>query len=80
VPGVGLIVAATFVSVIDDARRFKNAHAVGAYLGLVPSETTSCGRAHWLEASPPRWMMASAGRIQERHRPAGTRVQAGRRC
>jgi transposase len=32
VPGVGLIVAATFVSVIDDARRFKNAHAVGAYL------------------------------------------------
>jgi len=43
VPGVGLIVAATFVSVIDDARRFKNAHAVGAYLGLVPSETTSGG-------------------------------------
>ena len=37
------IVAATFVSVIDDARRFKNAHAVGAYLGLVPSETTSGG-------------------------------------
>jgi transposase len=43
VPGVGLIVAATFVSVIDDAKRFKDAHAVGAYLGLVPSETTTGG-------------------------------------
>ena len=43
VPGVGLIVAATYVSVIDDAKRFKNAHAVGAYLGLVPSEATTGG-------------------------------------
>jgi transposase len=43
VPGVGLIVAATFVSVIDDAKRFDSAHAVGAYLGLVPSEATTGG-------------------------------------
>jgi transposase len=43
VPGVGLIVGATFVSVIDEAGRFKNAHAVGAYLGLVPSESTTGG-------------------------------------
>lgn len=43
VPGVGLIVAATYVSVIDDAKRFKNANAVGAYLGLVPSEATTGG-------------------------------------
>jgi transposase len=43
VPGVGLIVAATFVSVLDEAKRFRNAHAVGAYLGLVPSETTTGG-------------------------------------
>jgi transposase len=42
-PGVGLIVASTFVSVIDQAKRFRNAHAVGAYLGLVPSELTSGG-------------------------------------
>lgn len=46
VPGVGLIVAATFVSVIDEAKRFKNAHAVGAYLGLVPSEATTGGPNH----------------------------------
>ena len=31
------------MSVIDDAKRFKNAHAVGAYLGLVPSEATTGG-------------------------------------
>ena len=43
VPGVGLIVAATFVSVIDDAKRFHNGQAVGAYLGLVPSENTTGG-------------------------------------
>jgi transposase len=42
-PGVGLIVAATFLSVIDDPKRFKNAHAVSAYLGLVPSEFTTGG-------------------------------------
>jgi len=43
VPGVGLIVAATYVSVIDEAGRFRNAHAVAAYLGLVPSEATTGG-------------------------------------
>ena len=42
-PGVGLIVAATYVSVIDDAKRFRNAHAVSAYLGLVPGEATTGG-------------------------------------
>jgi transposase len=43
-PGVGLIVAAAFVSVIDDAKRFRHAHQVEAYLGLVPSEHTSVQR------------------------------------
>jgi transposase len=42
-PGVGLIVAATYVSVIDDAHRFRNAQAVGSYLGLAPSEDTTGG-------------------------------------
>ncbi len=44
VPGVAVIVAATFVSVIDEAKRFRNAHAVSAYLGLVPSENTTGGK------------------------------------
>lgn len=38
-----MIVAATFVSVIDEAKRFPHAHAVAAYLGLVPSEATTGG-------------------------------------
>jgi transposase len=44
VPGVGPIVAAQFVSVIDEARRFRNAHQVECYLGLVPSEDTTGGK------------------------------------
>ena len=43
-PGVALIVAAPFVSVIDEAKRFRNAHAVSAYLGLVPGENTTGGK------------------------------------
>jgi transposase len=43
-PGVSLIVAAAFVSVIDEAHRFTNAHQVESYLGLVPNEDTTGGR------------------------------------
>ena len=45
-PGVGLIVAAAFVSAVDDARRFATAHELEAYLGLVPSEHSSGDRRH----------------------------------
>jgi transposase len=44
VPGVGVVVAASFVSVIDDAKRFARAHQVESYLGLVPSEDSSGGK------------------------------------
>lgn len=40
-PGVGPVVASAFVSVIDDAGRFRNGHQVSAYLGLVPREDSS---------------------------------------
>lgn len=43
-PGVATVVAVAFVSVIDDAKRFKSAHEVEAYLGLVPSENSSGNR------------------------------------
>lgn len=43
VPGVGLIVAASYVSVLDDAKRFRNADAVASYYGLAPSEATTGG-------------------------------------
>ena len=44
VSGVGLIVAAAFVAVIDDSKRFRTAHQVQAYLGLVPAEYSSVHR------------------------------------
>jgi transposase len=40
-PGVGPTVAASFVSVIDDAKRFRSPHHVESYLGLVPTEESS---------------------------------------
>jgi transposase len=42
--GVGAIVASAYVSVIDEAGRFRNAHQVAAYLGLVPGETSTGGK------------------------------------
>ena len=43
-PGVGLIAALMFVSVVDDAKRFQRAHQVESYVGLVPSEDSSGGK------------------------------------
>lgn len=40
-PGVGPIIAAAFVSVVDGHERFEKAHQLESYLGLVPSEFTS---------------------------------------
>jgi transposase len=42
-PGVGTVVAAAFVSVVDEAKRFRNAHQVESYIGLVPCEDSSGG-------------------------------------
>jgi len=41
VPGVGPVIAAAFVATLDDAHRFRHAHQVEAYLGLVPRELSS---------------------------------------
>jgi transposase len=43
-PGVSVIIAAQYVSVLDDPKRFRHAHQVESYLGLVPSEHTSVHR------------------------------------
>jgi transposase len=43
-PGVGLVVAACIVAVLDDAGRFQRAHQVESYAGLVPSENTTGGK------------------------------------
>lgn len=44
VPGVSLLVAAAFISVIDRADRFDNASQVSSYLGLCPAENSTGGR------------------------------------
>ena len=41
VPGVGPVTAATFWATLDDVKRFKTAHAVESYLGLIPGESSS---------------------------------------
>jgi transposase len=44
VPGIGPITALAFVAALDDVARFRSAHEVEAYLGLVPSEYRSGDR------------------------------------
>jgi transposase len=44
VPGVGPVTAVRFVAALDDVTRFRNAHAVQSYLGLVPGENSSSDR------------------------------------
>ena len=43
IPGVGIRTAEAVVAYIDDPARFKNAKAVGAYFGLVPTQDSSAG-------------------------------------
>ena len=40
-PGVGAVVAASFISVVDEADRFRHAHQLESYIGLVPGENSS---------------------------------------
>lgn len=57
VPGVGVVTATSFVSTLDDAARFGGAKQARAYLGLVPTESSSGGRqqrGHISKAGPGR--------------------------
>ena len=40
-PGVGPVTASAFVATIDDITRFRSAHELEAYMGVVPSERSS---------------------------------------
>ncbi len=42
-PGVGTIVALTFVAAVDDPTRFRSSKAVGAHFGLTPRKYQSGG-------------------------------------
>jgi transposase len=65
VPSVGPVTAAAFVATIDDAQRFRRAHEVEAYLGLVPRELSSGerqrrGRITKAGSTRMRWLLVQA--------------------
>jgi len=65
VPSIGPVTAAAFVATLDDVRRFRHAHQVEAYLGLVPREHSSGEtqrRGHITKAGHTRvrWLLVQA--------------------
>jgi transposase len=66
-PGVGPVTAVRFAAAIDDVSRFRDAHGVEAYLGLIPGEKSSgdskkrCMKGI-TKAGPPRvrWALTQA--------------------
>ena len=74
VPSVGPMTAAAFVTTIDDVRRFRRAHEVEAYLGLVPRELSSGesqrrGRITKAGHARMRWLLIQAAVSILRRRP-----------
>lgn len=65
VPSVGSVTAAAFIAAIDDAQRFRHAHQLEAYLGLVPREYSSgetAPRSHHQGRPFPHPLAADSGR------------------
>jgi transposase len=81
IPSVGILTAAGVVAVLDDITRFPSAHAVEAYLGLVPCEDSSADRRHRgaiTKAGNPRarWLLVEAGwRILRSRSPDATALR-----
>jgi len=67
-PGVGAIVALTFVAAIDDPARFRSSKAVGAHFGLTPKkyqsgETNVTGRISKIGDAGVRTMLYEAANV-----------------
>jgi transposase len=65
VPGVGPVTAVAFVVTVDDVKRFRDAHQVESYVGLVPrewssSETQRRGPITKAGNSRMRWLLVQA--------------------
>ncbi len=90
VPSVGPVTAAAFVATIDDVRRFRRAHEVEAYLGLVPRELSSGESQHRGPITKGgdariRWLLIQAAvsilrRRPPRPRPSGRGPFTSRRA
>jgi len=64
-PSIGPVTAAAFVATLDDAGRFRRAHQVEAYLGLVPGEWSTGesqrhGRITKTGNTRMRWLLVQA--------------------
>ena len=74
--------AVAFIATLDDVTRFRSAHQVEAYLGLVPSESSSGERqhrGHITKRGNPRmrWLLVEAGwRILRSTRPECAALRA----
>jgi transposase len=67
-PGVGVIVALTFVAAVDDPARFRSSKAVGAHFGLTPrryqsGETDLAGRISKVGDAGVRSMLYEAANV-----------------
>ena len=65
-PAVGAVTGVAFRAALDDARRFRGAHQVESYLGLVPREYSSGekqnrGRITKSGNARARWLLVEAG-------------------
>jgi len=65
-PGVGAVTASAFVATVDDITRFRGAHDLEAYLGVVPGERSSgekrrLGRITKAGNTRVRWLLVEAG-------------------
>ncbi len=74
VPGVGPVTALRYVAALDDRSRFKTAHQVESYTGLVPGEASSSEnrrRTSLTKAGAPalRWALVQAAWSMRRCRP-----------
>src|SRR5262245_41425503 len=74
VPCVGPVTAAAFLAAVDDAQRFRDAHQLEAYLGLVPREYSSGesqrrGPITKAGHSRTRWLLIQAAVSILRRRP-----------
>ena len=81
-PGVGVVTAVAVAATLDDITRFPSAHAVEAYLGLVPSEYSSADRRHLGHITKAgnaraRWLLVEAGwRILRSKQPETAALRA----
>jgi len=88
VPGVGPLTALRFVSAIDRIDRFKNAHQLESYLGLMPGEDSSSDRRRVTSitkagSASVRWILVQAAwcalRTRARHQMCDWAREVGRR-